>query len=242
MKKLFAFFFFIFLFQQSYGQITNTKVVAELLVETIDGVSVIVPRATNKTDLYYSLRYEFSAIVQDSNGQPNKESRENFFVLDPYQIKDFDRLSIDTGVDNKIIVFVLIYDDEDNLLGKDRIVFNTIEEKVKEEGIEKPRDGIVLRGLVTDETKTKFGKDFFDYFYQHYNLSKINGEKVVKINEENSFGRTTKITVSIEENVVMQFISQPNLEYLEEMAKKTVLEVFKYFQKLKQKKEYIKSY
>jgi len=242
MKKLVAFFLFIFLFQQSFCQITNTNVVAKLIVETIDGVSVIIPRAINKTDLYYSLKYEFSIIIQDSTGQPNKESKEDFFVLDPYQIKDFNRLTVNTNMDNKIIVFVLIYDDEDNLLGKDRVVFNDDKEKGKEEEIEKPRDGLVLLGLVTDETKTKFGKDFFDYFYFYYTFNKINGEKVVSIIEERSFGRTTKITVSIEENIVMQFITRPNLEYLEHMAKKTALEVFKYFQKIKQKNTYLKGY
>ncbi len=209
-------------------------------METIEDVSIITPRITNKTDLYYSLRYVFSVVKFDSINNPNKESKEDFFVIDPYQTKDFSKITIEANDDNKINIFILVYDDEDNLLAKDRIAFN--EEEQKEQRVEEARDGIVLLGLVTDETKTKLGKDFYDYFYFYYTYNKVNGEKVVKVNEERSFGRTTKITISIEENTIMQFISRPNSEYLEEMAKNSVIEVFKYFIKLKQENSYITKY
>lgn len=247
MKKLITFLFLLFFFQNSYCQITNTKIVSKLVVETIEDISIITPRITNKTDLFYSLRYDLSVVRFDSVNKPIKESKEDFFVLDPYQTKDFSQLSIDTNGDSKINVFILVYDDEDNLLAKDRIGFNEEEQQEQqeqsiEEDVEESRDGLVLLGLVADETKTKFGKDFYDYFYFYYSYNKVNGEKVVKVNEERSFGRTTKITISIEENIVMQFITRPNSEYLEEMAKNSVIEVFKYFLKLKQENSYITKY
>lgn len=242
MKKLVTFLILIFFFQHSYCQITNTKIVSKLVFETSEGVSTITPRIINKTDLYYSLRYVFSVVKFDSINNPNKESIEDLFVLDPFQTKDFNQISLDTSDGDKINIFILVYDEEGNLMAKDRIAFNDEEQQKEKIEIEEPRDGLVLLGLVADETKTKLGKDFFDYFYFYYTYNNVKGVKVVRINEERSFGRTTKITISIEENIIMQFISRPNDEYLEEMGKKGVIEVFKYFQRLKQENSYITKY
>lgn len=242
MKKLFTFLFVVFLYQFSHGQITNTKVVSKLHVDVIDGVSVITPKVSNTTDVYYSLRYDFSIIEHDSVNNINKESKEDLFVLGPFQTKELSQMSINSKSDNKIIAFVLIYDDEDNLLAKDRLVFNDDEKVTPKKEVKMPRDGLVLLGLVTDQTKTKFGKDFYDFFYFYYTFNNVKGEKVVNIGEERSFGRTTKVTISIEEDIVMQFITRPDQEYLEEMAKTAVRQVFRHFLKLKQEKSYITQY
>jgi hypothetical protein len=42
-----------------------------------------------------------------------------------------------------------------------------------------PIDGFELRGIVTDETKTKVGKDFYDLYYYKYNEYKINSSMIV---------------------------------------------------------------
>jgi hypothetical protein len=46
-----------------------------------------------------------------------------------------------------------------------------------------PIDGFELRGIVTDETKTKVGKDFYDLYYYKYNEYKINSSMIVSISE-----------------------------------------------------------
>jgi hypothetical protein len=65
------------------------------------------------------------------------------------------------------------------LIGKDRVV---LDEKKKVAAL--PIDGFELRGIVTDETKTKVGKDFYDLYYYKYNEYKINSSMIVSISEE----------------------------------------------------------
>ena len=241
MKRLITLLVFQFFILQSFSQITNTDVIGNLDVETIDNVSKIIAKSSNTTDVYYSLKYVFSVINYDSNNNTSKESIEELFTLDPNQTKDLYQTSISIEDDNKIILLLLIYDEDDKLIAKDRIVFNEDEEQ-KNTLKDEPKDGIVLLGIVADETKTKFGKDFYDFFYFYYTYNKVNGDKVVKIDEMRSFRRNTKITISIEEEVVFEFFTRPDIEFLEEMSKTAIRQVFKHFQKLKKEKSYITQY
>ena len=72
-------------------------------------------------------------------------------------------------------MLLLIYDEEQVLIGKDRIVFGEEDENSKnvKSSVEKPSDGLEMLGIISDETKTKLGKDFYDYFYSFYNKIKI---------------------------------------------------------------------
>ena len=241
MKRLITLLVLQFFILQSFSQITNTNVVGNLNVETIDNVSKIIAKSSNTTDVYYSLKFVFSVIYYDSNNNTSKESIEELFTLGPYQTIDLHQTFIKIEDDNKIILLLLIYDEDDKLIAKDRVVFNE-DEVQKTTIINKPKDGIELLGIVADETKTKFGKDFYDFFYFYYTYNKINGDKVVKIDELRSFRRNTKITISVEEEVVFEFYSRPDNEFLEEMAKTAIRQVFKYFQKLKTEKSYITQY
>ncbi len=65
------------------------------------------------------------------------ESSEDYFSLDPYQPKDLIRISLETSIQNKIIVLLLIYDDDGNIVAKSRVVFNDeiIEEDEKKKNI-----------------------------------------------------------------------------------------------------------
>jgi hypothetical protein len=63
---------------------------------------------------------------------------------------------------------------------------------------------IWIKGIVSDETKTKIGKDFYDLYYYLYNDYKINSKEIVVIIEEFS-SRNTKIMININNEVVYEF-------------------------------------
>jgi hypothetical protein len=95
-------------------------------------------------------------------------------------------------------------------------------------------------GIISDETKTKVGKDFYDLYYYLYNDYKINAKKIVTLNEEFTFARNTKIIVSIENEVVYEFLARPDEEYLNEMAQQSVYATYLYLKNLeKQSKSFI---
>jgi hypothetical protein len=180
---------------------------------------------------------------QEANKYVAKESIEDFFTLDPYQSKDLYRESVETGSTNKIIVLLLIYDEEDNIVAKNRIVFNennVMEETVTKEEI--PEDGIELTGLVVEETLTKNGKDFYDQFYFLYSYNNVKGDEIVIIDEMFTFRTRTKINVKIGEQEIFSFFGSSNEEHIDEMAKISVQKVYQYFENKKKEKSYITRY
>lgn len=220
----------------SFSQVTNTEVVGELEVEIVDDVPVITASAINKTDVYYNLKHVLSFITHYPDKTTSKESFEDFFTLEPKQSLQLKKSSITIDTDNNMIVLLLIYDEDEKLIAKDRIVLKEVLES------NKPNDGIKLLGIVADETKTKFGKDFYDFFYYYYNYYKIKGEKIIKIEEIVSFRRNTQIQVTIDGNVIFTFFSRPDNEFLEEMSKIALRRVVKYFERLEKENVYITQY
>jgi hypothetical protein len=61
-----------------------------------------------------------------------------------------------------------------------------------------------LTGIISDETKTKVGKDFYDLYYYLYH-TQISAKKIVVLTEEFSFARNTKIIVGIENEIIFEF-------------------------------------
>ncbi|WP_339654606.1 CsgE family curli-type amyloid fiber assembly protein [Flavobacterium frigidarium] len=96
----------------------------------------------------------------------------------------------------------------------------------------KPVDGFSFKGVIVDETKTKIGKEFYDLYYYKYNEYNINSAKIVTIIEELSFGRNTKIMISIDNNVVYEFLARPDQEYIESMVQSSVYQTYQYLRQL----------
>ncbi len=260
MKKYFISILALFTFNFSFSQLTNSDIVAELKIEAIENAATVIAISSNKTDLYQSLKYKFSINSFDSNNDPYKETIEDMFTLDPYQSKNLYRSSILTDDENKIVVSLLIYDQDDNIVAKSRIVFNEkdedkVQEKVNllnkltkvlnEESTRITKDTeevFSITGIVVEDTKTKNGKDFYDKFYFLYSYNNINGNQVVKVEEMFTFRTSTKIMIKIDDEVVIEFFARSNEEYLDEMAKISIQRVSKYFEIKKKQKSYITQY
>lgn len=97
-------------------------------------------------------------------------------------------------------------------------------------------------GIVTDDTKTKMGKDFYDLYYYYYNDNKINAKKIVTIGEELSFARNTKIIVSIDNEVIYEFLARPDEEFLKAAAQESVYATFLYLKNLEKQSKYFTQY
>ncbi|WP_371924151.1 CsgE family curli-type amyloid fiber assembly protein [Flavobacterium sp. HSC-32F16] len=105
-----------------------------------------------------------------------------------------------------------------------------------------PVDGFVLRGIITDDTKTKMGKDFYDRYYYKYNDIGINADKIVTIGEEYSFARNTAITVTIDNEVIYEFLARPDDEFLDAVAEESVNATFTYLKEKEKERKYFTQY
>ncbi|MDY8134291.1 CsgE family curli-type amyloid fiber assembly protein [Aquimarina sp. 2201CG5-10] len=232
---------FTIIFQVATAQFTNIEVVAKIKTTSIDNVITVVATATNTTEVHKSLKYVFSVFRTDAQNKLLKSSRDGRFTLEANERKELSKAFINVEKNDKIVVLLLVYE-EDEIIGKHRIAFNENTTKESETEEESLNDGIELRGIVIEETKTKPGRDFYEFFYNSYSLNQINGSKVVGVYEKLSFGRTTIIQVKISDNVIHEFIGKPDLEYLEQMSKVAIRKVFKYFKDLKNQKKDIIQY
>jgi hypothetical protein len=212
---------------------------AKIQMEEIEGNIKITGTAENLSEIIQSLTYKLSVIKQHSNNQ-STNAQEGLFTLAPGEIKNLSTTQINTSKEDEIIVLLLFYDENKQLIGKDRVVLGN--EKKKEENIILPDDGFILSGIISDETKTKMGKDFYDYFYYEYNEKNINSAKIVTVIEELSFGRNTKISISIENVVIYEFLTRPDEEFLVAVAKESVNATFLYLKNLERQSKYFTQY
>lgn len=219
--------------------------------------------AVNKSAFDLNVRYRFSVIYSDQGNPPPREDRERLVVLPVVEKVDLDEHIVEISDDERKIVLLLIYDlegkvisnarvvlndegadkvrdlrDKENNLSGEKVVTSTMETAKKEEDLRfEKEDGLVLRGLVFEETKTKLGRDFYQGFSYKYRDKNINGERIVKVREAFALGRNTKIEVFVGYDLVWQFFVRPNPDYLKEMENYAIDRVYKYFVRLRSQKQ-----
>lgn len=240
-----------------HPQFYNKEVSASIQLNVKDNnMLTITGSSKNKTELNKSLRYELSVIKSGlEDGNNNRNNQKGRFVLEPNSNKVLSQTTVNIQDSDRTIILLLVYDEKDKLIGKDRKVLegiSIIEEDSKTKvGIHKEEyndvkkgsdDGFILRGMVVEDTKTKAGSDFYDLFYSLYLANNINGEKIIKVQEKLAIANNTQIQVLVEDEVLVQFIINPRSQYLRVMAQQTLVRVNYYFQKLRTTKEQIKLY
>lgn len=251
--------FFIVLFSAPLGafsQYYNQEIVGSIDLEVVDNSFLnVVGSAYNKTELNKSLRYVLSVIkTSKDGGNTSNNKQEGRFVLEAGVKKNLSTTSINAEANNRTIILLLVYDENDQIVGKDRKVLNGIEGEedliqndatAVSENVDvkkSKKDGFILKGMVIENTKTKAGGDFYDLFYSSYLSQNIDGERIVKIEEKLAIANNTQIQVFVGDDVVMQFIMNPRNQYLTTMAEQAVYRVNFYFQRLRNQKNQVIRY
>ncbi len=228
---------------------TNTEVAAKIEIKGYGDIANVSGMAVNNTDVYKDLTYKMSVFRTEAETENfTKNDQESQFSLEPNETKELSSLNVNLSTKDKIVILLLIYEDE-RVVGVSRVSYNEVKKNLKETEIieertpsasEEEGDGIEIRGIVVDDTKTKFGRDFYEYFFTLYNNSGLNGDKIVKIFEKFGRARTTIIEVFVEDEMVFQFITRPKDDYLEAMARNSLRMVFRQFKQLERQQEYIR--
>ena len=243
----------------SLSQMYNTQVEAKINMEQFGDTYIITGSSVNKTSSNQSLRYVLSVIKNGSNdSNTSKNDQSGRYILEIGEKKNLSSTTINVSDKDRVIILLLVYDEEDNPLGMDRVVINGTEEDLaleKRDSIErkkainsspdaqyKTHDGIVLRGIVTEDTKTKPGRDFYKMFYSLYSANNINGEEIVTIKEMLSINNNTKIEIYVANEKVLEFFVRPQNEYLKAMSDVAIKRVYWYLQKYKENKNIQKYY
>lgn len=222
-------------FGDSYAQINQNDIKAKIEIEESENILKIIGIAENSSDVYKNLYYKLT-VFNKTNNEENQVSnvQEGYFTIDPNQKKILSKTQINILNKNKTILLLLIYDEKIGLIGKDRVVLEALKTNsiIYKTSLDKSDDGLEMTGIISNETKTKLGTDFYDYFYKFYHNVKINSAKIVTVEEELTYGRTTKIIVKIDTEIINEFISKPDEEYLSYMAEDSANKVLEYLKKI----------
>lgn len=223
----------------SFSQTTNTVAKAKIEIEQ-DGRDIkVTARAENATEFVQSFSYKLSIIKKGAFGNQSNTAQEGLFSIEPSESKNLSVAQVNLKEGDEVIALLLFYDEKKQVIGKDRVVLN---DRKKSQAVVLAVDGFEIRGFVSDETKTKIGKDFFEGFYHLYNEEKISASKMVVISEELSFARNTKITITIENEVVYEFMARPDDEFMNDMAASSIYATSLYFKNLEKQEKYFIQY
>lgn len=221
------------------AQILNTEVKAKIEISSFEDLVAITGTAENLTSVLQNLHYKLSVIKKNkTNSNISSNSQNGSFTLEPNSKNILSTTKINISAKDETIILLLIYDEDEKLIGKDRLVVDNMKNKTTEE----KEIGLEMKGIISDETKTKIGKDYYDLFFKKYNLENINASKIVTIEEEQLFGRTTKIKILIDNITLNEFIAKPNEEFLESMAEQSIVLTKKYLKQLELNEKLISQY
>jgi len=243
---------------KSYTQVYNKSVAAKIFTKSENDVIYITGSAFNKTEIDQSLYYVLSVIKNNpNNSNRSKNEQRGRFVLNSGQKKELSSttLNLNSTEKDRVIVLLLIYNIDDEIVGKDRIVFNDhtnnedvilkekLSKQLKETDVDENNDdGIVLRGIVLQDIKTKPARDFYKIFYSDYTLQQINSKQIIEIEEVFILSNRTVIRVLVGDKLVYRFLAQSQEDYLKKNSKEAIMRVNKYLVYLEKNKNSIQHY
>jgi hypothetical protein len=237
-----------------FSQFYNKEIVAKIKVEDRGEFLNFSATAENVTPAGHNLRYDFTLFKKDGAGNVTKSNQGNRFYLEPNQKVILSSTQVNRSDEGGIILLLMIYDQDDKPVGKDRLEFKITEESIQEikeqekqvialpKDQAKPQDGVIINGLVIENTITKAGRDFYRYFYSEYYNREIVSPQNIEIEEVPGRGRMTRISVNVGDQLVMRFFAQPKKEYLKQMANVTLARVLAQIQRLEQQANNFKHY
>lgn len=118
--------FFTVLF---YGQVPQDKIKAKLEIEKIEGNVKITGTAENLTDVIRSAAYRMSVIKNNKSNNQSNNDQVGIFTLQPNELQKLSTSQINVSEDDEIVVLLLFYDEDKQIIAKDRVVLG--EEKKK---------------------------------------------------------------------------------------------------------------
>ncbi|MDC8006196.1 CsgE family curli-type amyloid fiber assembly protein [Aureisphaera galaxeae] len=238
-----------------HAQIYNAEIEAKIDIVSNGEFYDVTGFAINKTDGDKSLRYVLSIFKNDSIGNNlSKDEKADRVVLRSGEKKRLPTLNVNAKLQTRTIALLLIYDKDDRILGKDRIIMNEIKDtevenkiveqnnSISDDKVYSGADGVVLKGIVVENTKTKPGRDFYRDYAQQYNLNQIEGEEVVVVNEVFGLGTSTKIQVQVGDAIIFQFFVNPRADFLDQMVQSAIWRTNTYFNQLRKSRSLVKKY
>jgi len=222
----------------SQNEKTKNYIQAKIRVVKNDNLVNIYAKAINNSGMIHeNLNYTLFLVKKDRANNYSKNSQSGKFSLLVDETKTLSKQQLNFNDKGDIKIFLYVRNNK-KLIAIDSVNITLIDKKYSHQKIEE--ENIELTGLIIENTMTKLGKDFYDYFNQISQLNNINYPFIIIINEKPSLGgRNSEVSIVVNDEVLYLFRTQPNEEYLYNNAMEANRKIYKYYikQKLLQKKE-----
>ena len=77
-------------------------------------------------------------------------------------------------------------------------------------------------------TKTKMGKDYYDFFYSTYNLYPTKFDFIINVSELPYRGLSSIIQVKVDQDLIHEFFTNPDEEFIKEQVATTFQRLINY--------------
>lgn len=128
-----AFFFLTCFFLISgcvFSQTTNTVVKAKIVVEKNESEVKLTGTAENLSDVVQSFSFQLTVIKKNTvTTNQSSNAQEGFFSLDPNENKNLSNTQINLTTGDEVIVLLLFYNENKQVIGKDRVVLTDEKKK-----------------------------------------------------------------------------------------------------------------
>lgn len=215
MKTLLAVLSVLFLSTIFHAQ-TAENVSGKIITENNEGQIKIKAAAISSSQTFKDLNYILITLKKGKSGtSSNKQSGK--FSLNPNETRILSETNVNLAKSDGLKIFLFLKDeDSDRTVAKDSLEINAGQFTAEVTFI--PEKDLELSGLTIDETKTRMGQLFYESFFKKYNQIPEKYDGTVIITELPSFGRNSRITVTVDDLVIYSFLSKPDEEALEAEA------------------------
>jgi hypothetical protein len=105
---------------------------AKIDIDKMEGIIKITGTAENLSDIVQSLSYKLSVIKKNNlNGNQSNNAQEGFFTLEPSENRNLSTTQVNLGSGDEVIILLLFYNENKQLIGKDRVVLGDEKKKTK---------------------------------------------------------------------------------------------------------------
>ncbi|MDM1522022.1 curli production assembly/transport protein CsgE [Empedobacter falsenii] len=240
MKKT-VYLFVLFLINLASAQQINIQPSIE--VSEVENMLSLKAFVLNNDEVLHDLNYLLVAIKKNGSSNFSTNKQEGQFVIAAFEKKHLSEIRLNISKGDQIKSYLFIRDEIKNeLIAKDSILLNYDDKSLRTTNGSNPeasflKEEFVLKGVVIDQTKTKFGRDFFDSFYSAYNLMNEKFPFIVTITETPSIGRTSIIQIEDRDKLLHSFRVEPKEEYVKMQVDYTLKRLNQYNNELKFIKE-----
>lgn len=189
---------------------SDSLVIAKIEIEQNENMFTFTSVVQNLSSLHLSYDYLFLIQKKERGHNTSTNTQRGKFTLAPEETKTLSKSRINLQHNTIVNAYLYIRDEAKNqLIAKDTITLKGSELVAEED----PTLNL-LKGLVIDGSKTKFGKDFYDEFTAEYRQYPKKFDFAIRINEMPFRALTSKIEIKVDYKTIYAFLSNPNREYL----------------------------